>query len=86
MKEIKVDGNLGVVTGMKFNRGGQMTVKLAALDFVAMVDSLSQLNSKDERFNEALKIVSAKMMDVSFQMEADFHISSNRVEFQHTID
>ena len=85
MKKLTIDVPLGVVTGLTFKNKGTARIQLNHYDVYDIIDALYQMQSKDEKFNNAIKTIKTKLSNSNFQLHAQIYISSNEVKFKHII-
>ncbi len=76
MTRINIEEQMGMVTNFNPSQKNTIEICLDALDIQAIVESLEQLNSQDEKFNQAIKVVSSKLTRVNLSVTAKIHVGA----------
>jgi len=76
MTHINIEEQMGMVTNFNPSQKNTIEIRLDALDIQAIVESLGQFNSQDEKFNQAIKVVSSKLSKINLSVTTKIHVGT----------
>lgn len=76
MKHINLEGQMGMVTNLTPPNKKTIEIRLDALDVHTIVESLSLLDSADDKFNQAVNVVGSKISRTNFSVTTKIHIGT----------